>query len=343
MKRIKIGKFWIGDGAPCFITVDIGANHNRDYNIAKKLIRKASEAGVDAIKFQFYSAETLYSRKVPKHSYYKKHLWDLIKEIETPQGWIPGLKQYCDKNKIIFFATPFDFSAVDALDPYVDFYKIASFELVDLSLIEYTAKKKKAMIISTGLANTQEIEEAYSACKRVGNNKIIFLQCASSYPASPEIINLRAMKTIKDRFPDTIVGLSDHSRGIHISVAAVAMGARVIEKHFTLSRKLKGPDHSFAIEPDELKELVVQIRDVEKAFGDGRKTGPRPQELENFRIARRSIHAEIDIPKETKITRNMLTIKRPGYGIRPKFLHAIIGRKAKRNIEKDQWITWKMI
>lgn len=342
MQKIRIGNRSISESSPCFITVDIGANHNRDFNIAKKLIDKAKEAEVDAVKFQIYSAETLYSIKIQKHSYYEKHLWNLIKEIETPRAWIPKLKKYCDNKKIIFFATPFDSKAVDELNPYVDFYKIASFELVDLPLIEYTAKKKKPIIISTGLANMEEIEDAYLTCKKVGNDKVIFLQCTSLYPAKPEIMNLRAIQTIKVAFPDTIVGLSDHTHGIHISVAAVAMGAKLIEKHFTLSRKMKGPDHPFAIEPDELKEMVRQIREVESALGNGKKLGPKPDEMENYKIGRRSIHAKVNILKGTKITKDMLIIKRPGLGIKPKFINQVIGRKAQRDIEADEWIMWGM-
>lgn len=343
MDRIKLSNRWVGDGQPCFIAVDVGANHNRDLGIAKRLIDKASEAGVDAIKFQVYSAETLYSKKVPQHSYYRKRLWSLIKDIQMPRRWIPKLKEYCDKRKIIFFATPFDFEAVDELEPYVDFYKVASFELVDLPLIGYIARKKKPVIISTGLANMEEIKDAYITCKEARNDKIIFLQCASLYPASPEIVNLKAMEAIKNAFPDTIVGLSDHTCGIHISLAAIAMSAKIIEKHFTLSRKMSGPDHPFAIEPEELKRLVQQARDIESAIGDGRKLGPRPEELENYQIARRSIHAKINIPKGTKINRDMLIIKRPSFGIKPKFIDKIVGRKAKIDIGEDGWITWEMV
>lgn len=343
MRRIKIADKWVGENEPCFITVDIGANHNCDLSIARRLIDIAACAGCDAVKFQFYSAETLYSKKTPRHSYYKKHLWDLIKEIETPRAWIPRLKEHCDKRKVIFFATPFDFEAVTQLNPYARLYKIASFELVDLPLIERVAGKKKPVIISTGLADMEEIKDAYSACIKAGNNKIVLLQCASLYPAKPEIMNLKAMQTLQKAFPEAVIGLSDHSRGSHISIAAVAMGAKVIEKHFTLSRKMKGPDHPFAIEPRELKELVKQVREIESAMGDGKKTGPKPQEMENFLIARRSIHAKVAIPKGTRITRDMLTIKRPGYGIKPKFMDTLEGKIAKSDIGIDQWITPRML
>jgi len=342
MKRVKIGNRIIGEDAPCFIIAEAGANHDRKLSQAKELIDIAVEAGADAVKFQIYSAKTLYSKKTPLHSGYEKNLWDLIKEIEMPREWIPELKEYCDKKGIIFFATPFDFEAVDELDIYVELFKVASFEIVDLPLIEYIAKKGKPTIISTGLANMEEIEDAYLTYTKTGNNKLIFLQCASVYPATPELINLRSMEAISKTF-GVITGLSDHTLGTHISVAAVAMGAKVIEKHFTLSRKLKGPDHPFAIEPNELKEMVKQIRDVEKALGDGKKLGYKPEELENFEKARRSIHAKVKIPKGTKITKDMIIIKRPGYGIKPKFIDIIIGREAKRDIEEDEWITWEMI
>ena len=335
-------KIKIGNGAPCFITVDVGANHNKDIRTAKKLIDKAAEAGADAIKFQVYSAEKLYSKNVPLHSKFKKSLWQVIKEAEMPRQWIPLLRAYCDKKRIHFFATPFDMDAVDQLRPFVDLYKIASFELVDLPLIRYVAKQKKPMIISTGLATLEEIKEAYSACLSEGNGNVIFLQCASVYPARSETINLSAMDTIKHEL-GVVVGLSDHTLGIHVSVAAVAMGASVIEKHFTLDRKMKGPDHRFAIEPDELTEMVRQIRDVEKAFGNGRKGGAGPDELENYRIGRRSIHARRRIPKGEKITEDMLVIKRPGFGIKPKYIDALIAKKAKRQIEADEWITWKLV
>lgn len=342
IKKIKVGNRIIGEGEPCFIIAEAGSNHNGKLSQAKELIDVAVEAGADAVKFQIYSAETLYSKKTPKFSSYKKDPWHLIKEIETPREWIPELKEYCDKKGIIFFATPFDFNAVDELDPYVYLFKVASFEIVDLPLIEYIAKKGKPTIISTGLANMEEIEDAYTTYTKTGNDKLTFLQCASVYPAKPEIMNLRSMETISRAF-NVITGLSDHTLGIHISVAAVAMGAKIIEKHFTLSRKLKGPDHPFAIEPTELKEMVRQIRDVEEALGDGKKLGPKPEELENFEKARRSTHAKVNIPKGTKITKNMLMIKRPGYGIKPKFIDIIVGKEAKRDIEEDEWITWEMI
>lgn len=332
----------IGDDAPCFIIAEIGANHNRSLTLAKEMIDAAVEAGADAVKFQIYSAETLYSRKTPRHSGYGKDLFDLIKEIETPRTWLPELAGYCDQKKILFFATPFDNRAVDELDEVSSFFKIASFELVDLPLLRFCASKGKPMIISTGLANMEEIEDAYLACREAGNEQVAFLQCASMYPAPPSIMNLRSMETIRRAF-GVPAGLSDHTRGIHISVAAAALGASIIEKHFTLDRTMEGPDHPFAIEPDELKELVRQIREVEAAMGDGRKLGPTGEEMEFYEKARRSVHAAVNIPAGTVISEEMLVCKRPGYGVRPKFLPLLAGRRALRDIATDEWITWEMV
>ncbi len=342
-RKVKVGNRYIGSGEPCFVIAEAGSNHNGELKIAKELIDAVSEVGADAIKFQVFSAEKHYSRKTPQHSAYKENLFDLIKKLEIPREWLGELKEYSDKKGIIFFASPCDYEAVEQLEELgVLLHKIASFEIVDLELISYIAKKQKPVIISTGLANMEEIEDAYLACKQVGNENIIFLQCVSTYPSPPEIMNLAAMQTIKKTF-NVITGLSDHTRGIHISVAAAAVGASVIEKHFTLNRKMDGPDHPFAIEPDELKTMVGQIKEVTAALGDGKKSGPSQVEMEFYEKARRSIHAGIDIPKGTIITKEMLVIKRPGYGIKPKFINTIEGRKAKINIEADQWITWEMI
>ena len=324
-----------------FIIAEIGANHNRSLSLAKELVDAAVDARADAVKFQIYSAETLYSKNTPLHSGYDKDLFSLIKEIETPREWLPELSAYCEGKGIVFFATPFDLRAVDELDAVSDLFKIASFEIVDLPLLEYCASKGKPMIISTGLANLEEIEDAYLTCRKAGNERIAFLQCASLYPAPASIMNLRSMETVRTAF-GVPVGLSDHTKGIHISVAAVAMGAKIIEKHFTLDRNMKGPDHPFAIEPGELRELVAQIRDVESAMGDGRKLGPAPEEMEFYEKARRSVHAAVDIPEGTVICEEMLCVKRPGYGIRPKHLRILLGKMARRQIEADQWITWDM-
>ena len=343
MKKIRINDtIAIGEDEPCFIISEIGANHNRSLSMAKELIDASVEAKVNAVKFQIYSAENLYSKKTPLHSGYKKDLFSLIKDIETPRDWLPELADYCMMRNIVFFATPFDKEAANELDKISCLFKIASFEIVDLQLVKHVALKNKPVIISTGLCNMEEIEDAVLACREAGNDDIVLLQCASKYPSSPDIMNLRAMEIMRRAF-GVQTGLSDHTRGIHISIAAAAMGARVIEKHVTLDRNLEGPDHPFAIEPDELTELVRQVRDVELAFGDGFKRGPSKSELEFYEKARRSIHAKKEIPEGEIITEEMLCSKRPGYGIKPKYINLVVGRKAKKRISAEEWITWEMI
>ena len=343
MKSIKINNKFIGENNPCYIIAEAGSNHNGSLKQAKKLIDVAVEAKADAVKFQLYKAETLYSKYTPEFSYLKgKNPYELIKSIETPREWIKELVDHCKKNNIDFLASAFDFEAVDLLNKYVSAFKTASVEIVDLELIKYTAEKGKPMIISTGMANLGEIEDVINAIKSIGIEKIILLHCNSLYPTPTEIVNLKAMETMKNAFKIPI-GFSDHTLGIHIPIAAVAMGACVIEKHFTLDRTLPGPDHSFAIEPDELKEMVRFIRDVENAQGEGIKEKSELESEEMYIKARRSIHAKVDIPKGVKITRGMLIIKRPGYGIKPKFIDLVMGRETKKNIKEDEWITWDMI
>ena len=343
MGKIKIGDQLIGDEEPCFIIAEAGSNHNGSLEQAKKLVDVAAEAKADAVKFQIFKAESLYSKYTPEFSYLKgQNTYELIKSIETPREWIKELAEYCKKRGIIFLASVFDFEAIDILDKYVPAFKIASFEITDLELLKYAAEKGKPMIISTGMANLGEIEDAITAIRSVGNENIILLHCNSLYPTPVEIVNLRAIETMKTAFK-VPVGFSDHTLGIHIPIAAVAMGACMIEKHFTLDRTLPGPDHSFAIEPDELKEMVRCIREVEKAKGSGIKEKSDLESEEMYVKARRSIHAKVDIPKGTKITRDMLIIKRPGYGIKPRFIDMVVGREAKKDIREDEWISWEMV
>lgn len=342
-----IGGRRVGDGQACFLIAEAGANHNRDLGMARELIGVAAEAGADAVKFQTYSAETLYAKTAPSFSYLApltdKSTWQLIKEIELPREWHGELAREAARRGILFLSTPFDHAAVEELDALgVPAFKIASFEIVDLDLIRHAAAKGKPMILSTGLADYEDIADAVAACRAVGNDAIILLQCASLYPAPPERLNLRAMETMRRAF-GTLVGLSDHTLGIHVTAAAPALGACVIEKHYTLSRTLPGPDHPFAIEPGELRQLVRHVRDVEAALGDGRKTGPAESEREMYLKARRSLIAARAIPRGTTIERDMLVVKRPGFGIRPKLVELVLGRVARVDIEEDTVITWDML
>lgn len=338
-KEIKIGNNFIGPGHPTYIIAEIGANHNRDLKIAKTLIDKAAEAGVDAVKFQTYRAENLYSKRAPKFSKDDVNPFDLIKANELPREWHRELFAYAAQRKLHFLSSPFDNDAVDDLDRVgVPAFKVASFELIDLGLLKYIAQKNKPIILSVGLATLGEIEDALDVIRAQGNDDIMLLHCASLYPSPPEVVNLNAIQTLLKAF-QIPVGFSDHTLGIHIAVAAVAKGACIVEKHFTLDRTMKGPDHSFAIEPNELKQLVKNIRDVETAMGTGIKIRSKAEQ-EMFEKGRRSIIAAQDIKKGTKIERDWLVVKRPGCGIKPKYLDLVVGRTAKRDIKADEWITW---
>jgi len=221
-------------------------------------------------------------------------------------------------------------------------YKIASFEIVDLDLIRHAARQGRPLILSTGLASYEDVADAVGACREAGNDQVVLLQCASLYPAPPARMNLRAMATLRQAF-GCPVGLSDHSLGIHLAAAAVALGACVVEKHYTLDRRLPGPDHPFAVEPGELRAMVRQIREVEAALGDGLKLGPAPEEQEMYAKARRSLVAACRIPRGTVIEPHMVAVKRPGTGIRPKFLGLVVGRQARVDIEADTVLTWDML
>lgn len=347
-EQFEIGDKLVGEGHPCFVIAEAGANHDRDFDQAKRLIEIAADAGADAVKFQTYTGARLYSRKTPKFQYLKgvSELPPaaLLDSIALPREWQGELADYAATKGIMWFSSPFDLDAVASLDSIgVPAYKIASFEIVDLELIRRCASTGKPVVISTGMATLGEIEDAIEACRSEGNESVALLQCVSLYPAPAESMNLRAMETLKRAF-GVPVGLSDHTLGTPVAIAAAAMGANLIEKHFTLDRNLKGPDHPFAAEPQELADMVSGIRTTEQAMGDGLKIGPIPEESEEmFDLARRSVVAAVSIPKGTIITRGMLTVKRPGWGIRPKHIELVVGREAKTDIEDDEVLTWEMV
>jgi sialic acid synthase SpsE len=345
---VSLGGRLVGGGAPCYVIAEAGANHDRDLEKARRLIDVAADAGADAVKFQTYTGRDLYSTKTPRFDYLgelgARPVHELLDALALPREWQPLLAAHCRDRGIEFLSSPFDRAAVDELDALdVAAIKIASFEIVDLPLIEYAASTGRPLIISTGMATLAEIEDAVGTARAAGSSGVCLLQCASLYPAPPHVMNLRAMDTMRIAF-GTPVGLSDHTLGIHIAPSAVAMGAELVEKHFTLDRTSPGPDHPFAIEPDELRSMVAHIREVEAALGDGRKTGPSAEEsVEMYAKARRSIVAATDIPAGTRISREMLTVKRPGHGIPPRFLDAVVGRIARTDIEADDVVTWEML
>ena len=324
---------------------EVGANHNRDLALALQLIDVAADAGADAVKFQTYSGDRIYSAKAPPFEYLKrisdKPPAELLEEISLPRAWQPELAAYASEKGIDFFSSPFDHEAVDELAALgVPALKIASFEIVDLPLIEKAASTGIPLIISTGMATLGEIEDALDAARRGGATQIGLMQCTSVYPAPVKRVNLRAMDTMREAF-GVPVGLSDHTEGINVAIAAAARGAAFIEKHFTLDRTMQGPDHPFAIEPDELRAMVTGIREAESALGDGRKSGPSPEEAgEMFRNARRSLIVVGDHDAGTVLTREMIAVKRPGFGIAPKHLDLIVGRTLRRTVEDDEVLTW---
>jgi sialic acid synthase SpsE len=345
-RSIAIGGRIVGPGEPAYVIAEAGANHNRDLGLATELIDVAAEAGADAVKFQTYTGSGLYSSKTPRFAYLndERSPAELLEAIALPREWQPDLAEHARARGIAFFSTPFDDDAVDSLATVgVPAMKIASFEIVDLPLIRHAASVGVPVILSTGMTTQDEIEDALGAVTDSGNDQVALLRCASVYPAPPEIMNLRAMTTMREAF-GIPVGLSDHTTGIAVPIGAVGFGAELIEKHFTLSRKMEGPDHPFALEPDELRAMVAGIREVEATFGNGRLEGPSDEEsVEMYRLARRSVVAAVDIPAGTTIAREMLTTKRPGYGVKPKFIDELVGREARIDIEADDVITWEMV
>jgi len=338
----------VGGGAPCYVIAEAGANHNGDLGIARELIDVAADAGADAVKFQVYSGKALYSTKTPRFEYLEgvsdKETHEILEDAALPREWLPELAAHCTDRGITFFATPFDAAAVEELAAVgVPAMKIASFELVDLGLIRAAAGAGVPLLLSTGMATYGEIEEALDAAAEGGASDVALLRCASLYPSPPEIMNLRAMDTMRQAF-GVPVGLSDHTTGIAIPAGAAALGMDVLEKHFTLSRDMPGPDHPFAIEPDELRAMISAVRDVDAALGTGRLEGPSDAEAkEMYRLARRSIVAATDIPAGTVLTPEHLTVKRPGFGIKPKYLDVIVGRTVKVDVEYDDILLWDML
>jgi N,N'-diacetyllegionaminate synthase len=341
--EIKIGNKTIGSNYPCFIIAEAGVNHNGNINLAKKLIDAAVEAGADAVKFQTFKTENLVSKSSVMAKYQQENIGKketplkMLKKLEICYDDFVKLKNYCDEKEIIFLSTPHTEDAIDFLERLVPAYKIGSGDLNNFSFLEKIAEKKKQIILSTGMSTLKEVKEAVRAIKNKKNNKIILLHCTANYPCPLEEVNLKAMKTLQDNFPEIPCGYSDHTTGIFVPIMAVSLGARLIEKHFTLDKNMPGPDHKASLEPAELKDMVKKIRMAENVLGNGIKK-PNRSEEEISKVAKKSIVANKEIKKGSAIKREHLIIKRPGTGIEPKNLNKIIGRVAKRNIKKDSLI-----
>lgn len=345
---INIGDFKIDKKSPTFIIAELSANHGHDIKIAKDTIKAAKEAGADAIKLQTYTADTITIDC--NNDYFKinsgtiwdgRTLHDLYKEAYTPWEWHGELMEYAKELDLICFSSPFDNSAVDLLESLdVPAYKIASFEITDIPLIEYVASKKKPIIISTGIATLSEIDDAVQACREVGNDQIILLKCTSAYPAKIEDANLRTMQNLKETF-NVEVGLSDHTLGVTVPVVSVALGAKVIEKHFILDKSIGGPDASFSLDKREFKQLVDSVRDAEKALGcvDYKLTDKKV----NSRQFSRSLFVVKDIKAGELFTEENVRSIRPGDGLKPKYIKSVLGKKARQDISKGTPVRWDII
>jgi len=344
---VKIADRAIGEGKPCFIIAEAGVNHNGKFSLAKKMVDTAKKAGADAIKFQIFSAERVITKIAQKAAYQRKATgkgsqYEMLKKLELNEDEFRKLAAHARRKNIIFLASAFDEGSVDFLDELkVLAFKVPSGEITNFPLLKHIAEKKKPILLSTGMSTLKEVAGALSVLKAGGAREIALLHCVSDYPARAEDINLRAMDTLKRKFR-LPVGFSDHTLGITVPIAAAALRATVIEKHFTLDRKLPGPDHKASLEPHELREMVAHIREVEKALGDGIKRLTKSEE-EVKKATRRSIVAKTDIKMGTVITPTMLTCKRPGDGLQPKFLGKVVGKVARVDIKRDEKITWKKI
>lgn len=344
---INIGKHSITENSPCFIIAELSANHNQDYDLAVKTIKAMREAGADAVKFQTFSPDTLTINckenyfKIGKDSLWKDlYLYDLYKSAMMPWEWQKSLKKLIEDLDMVCFSTPTDTTSVDFLEELdMPVYKIASFEITDIPLIEYIAQKNKPIIFSTGIATYEEIDDAINACEKYGNNKYILLKCTSAYPTPWKEVNLNVIPNLKSRY-NCIVGLSDHTMGHVVPLGAVSLGARIVEKHFILDRSLGGPDASFSMEPHEFKEMVENIRILEKSMGMS-KLELSEKAAENIVFAR-SLFIVENIKKGDMLNASNIKSIRPGYGIKPKYYNQVLGKIATKDIKRGTPLSFDL-
>lgn len=346
--QIRINGRQVGGGAPAYIVAEMSANHGQDFDRAVGILHAAKAAGADAIKIQTYTPDTLtidgdseHFRIGPGTIWEGKTLHGLYGEAFMPWAWQPKLKATADEIGIDLFSSPFDETAVELLEQMsVPAYKIASFELVDLELVERVARTRRPLILSTGMATFDEIAEAVAAARRAGASEIALLKCTSAYPAPPEEMNLRTMADMAQAF-QVPIGLSDHTLGTTVPVAAVALGACIVEKHFTLSRRQPSADSAFSLEPEEFREMVEAIRTVERALG-GVRYGVSTEEAKS-RVFRRSLFVVRDMKAGDVFSRENLRSIRPGSGLPPKHLCEILGRRAAAGIRAGTPLTWSLV
>lgn len=346
-KRIEIGNHVISDSSPVYIVAEMSANHNMDFNRAKEIIEAAAKSGADAIKIQTYTPDTITIDcdrecfRIQKGLWEGMTLYELYSKAYTPWEWQQELMEYAMHAGLDFFSSPFDLSAVDFLEKLnVPAYKVASFEINDIPFIKKIAETGKPVIISTGIAYLEDIDLAVRTCREAGNENIILLKCISSYPAPYEQMNLNVIPNMSKTF-ECIAGLSDHSLGTEVAVAGVALGAKVIEKHFTLRRSDGGADSAFSMEPEEFAEMVRQIRNVERALG--RVTYDLNNKQIESRKDSRSLFVVKDIHCGEKFTPENVRSIRPGIGLHTKYYSDILGQTAKCDIEKGTPMDWKYV
>lgn len=344
---ITIENNHIGGVNPTFIIAEAGVNHNGQLSIAKQLIDAAASAGADAIKFQTFTPKEVTSKNAPMATYQKNNLHmnksqlEMLESLTLPFDSFIELQAYCTKKDIIFLSTPHSFDAIDFLENLVPAYKFGSGDLTNIPALTYAAKKNKPILLGTGMATLEEVKNAVNAIYSEGNKQVIVLHCTTNYPCSYGEVNLRAIKTLQHSL-QCLVGYSDHSMGTLVAIAAVGMGAHVLEKHFTLDRTMTGPDHQASLEPDELTSLIKEIRKVETILGSPKKQ-PTQTEKQIIPVVRKSLIANTFIHQGKKITSDMIVIKRPGTGISPSELNTVIGKKAMIDIQQDDIITKNMI
>lgn len=344
---MRIGNREIGNQAPTYIIAEMSANHAGSIENAKKIIHAAKEAGADCVKIQTYTADTITIDcdkpyfHIGEGTWNGENLYQLYQKAYTPWEWQAELKKEAESIGLDFFSTPFDRTSVDFLEEIgVGFYKIASFEIVDIPLIKYVASKGKPIIMSTGMSTIGEVEDAVNAVRSQGNDQLALLRCASAYPAITDEMNLMTMRNMAEVF-HVPVGLSDHSMGSVGAVAAVALGANIIEKHFCLDRAIENPDSSFSMNPEEFAKMVQDVRQAEKAIGRV-SYGATEQEKSNVTF-RRSIFCVKDIKKGEKLTEENVRVIRPGHGMKPKFYEEILGQVALTDIERGTPMSWGLI
>ena len=345
MRQFEIAGKTIGGGFPCFIIAEAGVNHNGDLELAKQLVDAAVEVGADAVKFQTLFADKLVSPEAPKATYQLETTGEdesqaeMIRKLELPPQAFAELNEYCAEREIIFISSPFDHDSIDLLDELgVPAFKVPSGETVNLPYLRHMAEKGRPIILSTGMSYLGEVERALRTIREAGNDRVVVLHCVSNYPADPADVNLRAMQTMERAF-GVPVGFSDHTMGIEVPLAAAALGASVIEKHFTLDRAMPGPDHRASLEPDAMRAMVEGIRKVEQALGTGVKE-PAESESNTKMVARRSIYTARAVEAGTQLKEEDLIALRPSGGIPPDQFDVVVGRRLHQALPAGHAISW---